>query len=212
MRGRRTRPAQRLPRQAAFKSAGRRRAPRQSAPAAADGTAEPVLGNSIWKKASSTRRASFTHRHHRPAASAFVQSREGHRVPRHRGYAWLLLRQFRFDARPPDHCCRDVRGHSCAHARALRRQGRNPGVHHARVERRAIARTLAHGRQARQSRQAQRPAPYHLQIGGRALATGAQESRPDDARGSPERKIPSTAKRSIGRTSVCWRAPSSEKS
>ena len=41
-------------------------------------------------------------------------------------------------------------------------------------------------RQARQSRPAQRSAPHHLQIGRRAVAARAQESRPDDARGSAE--------------------------
>ena len=60
------------------------------------------------------------------------------------------------------------------------------GLHHARLEGRAIARGLARRRQARQSRPAQRSAPHHLQVGRRALAPRAQESRPDDARGAAE--------------------------
>src|SRR5262249_2471972 len=102
-------------------------------------------------------------------------------VPRHRGDA--AARQFGLDARSPDHGGGDLRRHPGAHARALRRQGRDPRLHHARLEGRSIARSLARRRQARQSRPPQRPAPYHLQGGGLALAARAQESRADDARG-----------------------------
>ena len=95
----------------------------------------------------------------------------------------LLLGQFRLHARAPDHGRRHLRRHPGAHARALRRQGRDPRLHHARLEGRPVARAMAHRRQAGQSRPAQRPAPHHLQIGRRAVAARAQESRPDDARG-----------------------------
>ena len=78
---------------------------------------------------------------HRPDASAVVQAREGHRFPRHRGDA--AARQFRLDARAADHGRGDLRRHPGAHARALRRQGRDSRLHHARLEGRAIARSLA---------------------------------------------------------------------
>ena len=55
-------------------------------------------------------------------------------------------------------------------------------LHHARLEGRPISRTLAYRGQAGQPGPAQRPAPYYIQIGGRAVATCAQKSRPDDAR------------------------------
>ena len=108
------------------------------------------------------------------------------RVPRHRGDA--AARQFRLDARPPDHGRRHLRRYSGAHARALRRQGRDSRLHHARLEGRPVARALAHRRQAGQSRPAQRSAPHHLQVGRRAVAARAQESRPDDARGPAQGK------------------------
>ena len=48
------------------------------------------------------------------------------------------------------------------------------------------ARALGGGRQAAQSRPAERSAPHHLQVGRCALAPGAQESRPDAARRAAE--------------------------
>ena len=81
-----------------------------------------------------------------PHASALVQAREGHQFPRHRGDA--AARQFRLDARPPDHGGGDLRRHPGAHAGALRRQGRDPRLHHARLEGRPVARGLARRRQA----------------------------------------------------------------
>ena len=120
-------------------------------------------------------------RRRRSDASAVVQAREGHQLPRHRGDA--AARQFRLHARPPDHGRGDLRRHPGAHARALRRQGRDSRLHHARLEGRAVARGVARRRQAGQSRPPQRPAPHHLQVGRRAVAARAQESRPDDARG-----------------------------
>jgi cobaltochelatase CobT len=55
-----------------------------------------------------------------------------HRFPRHGGDA--AARQFRLDARPPDHGRGDLRRHPGAHAGALRRQGRDPRLHHPRLE------------------------------------------------------------------------------
>ena len=61
-------------------------------------------------------------------------------------------RQFRLDARPADRGRRDECRHPRPHAGALRRQGRDPGLHHPRLEGRPVARGLAARRQARQSR------------------------------------------------------------
>ena len=77
--------------------------------------------------------------HHRSAARAVVQAGEGNQLPRHRGDA--AARQFRLDARPPDHGGGDLRRHPGAHAGALRRQGRDSRLHHARLEGRAVARS-----------------------------------------------------------------------
>src|SRR5262245_3019899 len=68
----------------------------------------------------------------------------------------------------------------------MRSQSRDSRIHHAGMEGRAVARALAYGRQAGKSWPAERPAPYHLQIGGRAVATRPEKSWPDDARGSAE--------------------------
>ena len=54
--------------------------------------------------------------------------------PRHGGDP--AARQFRLDARPPDHGGGDVRRHPRPHAGALRGEDRNPGLHHPRLERR----------------------------------------------------------------------------
>ena len=100
----------------------------------------------------------------------------------------LLLGQFRLDARTSDHGRRDLRRYSGAHAGALRRQGRDSRLHHARLEGRPVARGVACRGQAGQSRPPQRSAPHHLQVGGCAVAARAQESRPDDARGPAQGK------------------------
>ncbi len=100
----------------------------------------------------------------------------------------LRARQFGLDARPADHGGGHLRRHSGAHAGALRRLGRDPRLHDARLEGRAGAREMAEGRQAGQPRPAQRSAPHHLQIGRRAVAAGAAQSRPDDARGPAQGK------------------------
>ena len=72
-----------------------------------------------------------------PLHPLVVQAREGHQLPRHRGYA--PSRQFRLDARAPDHGGSDLCRYPCAHARALRRQGRDSGLHHPRLEGRPVA-------------------------------------------------------------------------
>ena len=77
---------------------------------------------------------------------------------------------------PADHRRGDERRHPRAHARALRRQGRDPGLHHARLEGRPVARALDRRRQAAQSRPAQRSAPHHLQGGRRAVAARAAQA------------------------------------
>ena len=164
----RARPPALLSRQAARPSPGRRRPPRQPAAAPADGAAEPRLG--FRPRGGRDRRRAAVARGHRPDASAVLQGRARHRVPRHRRDA--APRQFRLDARPADHGRRDLRRHPRPHARALRRQGRDPRLHHAGLEGRPVARGLAAGRQAGQSRPAQRPPPHHLQGGRRALAPG----------------------------------------
>ena len=98
----------------------------------------------------------------------------------------LLIDNSGSHARPADHRRGDVRRHPGAHAGALRGQGRDPRLHHPRLEGRPEPRALGAGRQAAQSRPAQRSAPHHLQIRRRALAPGAQESRADAARGAAE--------------------------
>ena len=130
-------------------------------------------------------------------------------VPRHRGDA--AARQFRLDARPADHGRGDLRRHPGAHAGALRRQGRDPRLHHARLEGRAVARGLARRRQAAEPRPAQRPAPHHLQVGRRAVAARAQESRPDDARGPAQGEHRRRGAR-LGAQAPARRAPSSARS
>ena len=81
-----------------------------------------------------------------PVLSAVLQAREGDRFPRHGGDA--ADRQFGLDARPADHRRGDERRHPRAHAGALRRQGRDPRLHHPRVEGRPVARALDRRRQA----------------------------------------------------------------
>ena len=119
-----------------------------------------------------------------PMHAALLQEGEGDQLPRHRRLA--ADRQFRLDARPADHGGGDERRHPGPHARALRRQGRDPGLHDARLEGRPEPRAVARRRQARQPGPPQRSAPHHLQAGRCAVAPGAQEPRPDAARGHPQ--------------------------
>ncbi len=144
----RARPPARLSRQAALAFAGRGGAAGQPPAALVAGAAEPRLG--IRSRGRLARSGAAVARHRRSDASVVVQAREGHRFPRHRGDA--AARQFRLDARPPDHGRGNLRRHSGAHAGTLRRQGRNPRLHHAGLEGRPVARILARRRQAGQSR------------------------------------------------------------
>ena len=153
-------------------------AARQPAATAADGAAELRLG--VRSRGRPARSGAAFARHCRSDASAVVQARERHRFPRHRGDA--AARQFRLDARPSDHGGGDLRRHSRAHAGTLRREGRDFGFHHPGLEGRTVARSLAVAGQAGQSGASQRSPPYHLQVGGCAVAACAQKSRPDDAR------------------------------
>ena len=147
---RRARAAAHLPRQGAAQSAGRGGAARQPAAAQADGAAEPGLG--LRPRGRHARCRPAHPRHHRSDASALLQARARCRLPRHGGDA--AARQLGQHARPADHGGGLLRRHPGAHARALRRQGRDPGLHHPGLEGRAGARGLAGRRQARQSRAA----------------------------------------------------------
>jgi cobaltochelatase CobT len=93
-------------------------------------------------------------------------------VPRYRRHA--ADRQQRIDARAADLHRRDQRRHHGAHVGTLRRQDRDSGLHHARVERRAEPRGMACRRAFAAPRPFQRPAPHHLQEGRRALAPRPQ--------------------------------------
>ena len=159
-----------------------RRPARQPAAAPADGAAEPLVG--VRPRGGHARSLAAAAYHHRPEPAALVQAREGHGFPRYRRDA--AARQFRLDARAADHGGGDLRRHPRAHAGALRRQGRDPGLHHPGLEGRHRARGVAAGRQAGLARPAQRPAPHHLQVSRRALAPRAKKPRADDARGAAE--------------------------
>ena len=141
---------QNLPRQGAAQSVGRGGAARQPAAAQADGAAEPRLG--LRPRGGHARCGAAHPRHHRSAAPALLQARARCRLPRHGGDA--AARQLGQHARPADHGGGLLRRHPGAHARALRRQGRDPGLHDQGLEGRPGARSLAGGRQARQSRAA----------------------------------------------------------
>ena len=67
-----------------------------------------------------------------PGPFALLQGRARHRVPRHGRHP--ADRQFGLDARAADLDRRDQRRHPRPHARALRREGRDPGLHHPRLE------------------------------------------------------------------------------
>ncbi len=70
-----------------------------------------------------------------PSYAHELQGRARYRVPRYGRHA--ADRQFRIDARPADQHRRDLRRYSGAHARTLRREDRNPRLHHPRLEGRA---------------------------------------------------------------------------
>ena len=98
----------------------------------------------------------------------------------------LADRQFRLHARASDHGGGHVRRYPGAHARALRREGRDSRLYHARLEGRAKPRALGAGQQAPQPGPAERPAPHHLQERRRTLAAVAQKSWADAARRAAE--------------------------
>ena len=150
VRRRGARPPAQPPRPAARPPAGRDRQARQPPAAPPDGAAEPLVGLRP-RRGHARCRAPGAHRR-QPDARALLQEGEGHQLPRHRGVA--ADRQFGLDARPADHGGGDERRHPGPHARALRRQGRDPGLHHARLEGRPEPRAVARRRQARQSRAA----------------------------------------------------------
>ena len=64
----------------------------------------------------------------------------------------LLLGQFRLDARAPDHGRGALRRYSRAHAGALRREGGNSRLHHARLEGRRVEGSIGCKPAARRSR------------------------------------------------------------
>ena len=174
----RARPSAQPARSSARPPAGHDRPHGQPPAAAPARPADPLLGLRSRRGAAGYRAPDP--RRGQSRASAVVQAREGHRVPRHRGLA--ADRQLRLDARPADRGRGDVRRHPRAHPGALRRQGRDPGLHDAQLEGRPGPRAVAARGQAAQSRPPQRPAPHRLQAGRQPLAPRAAQSRPDAAR------------------------------
>ena len=108
-----------------------------------------------------------------PMTPLSLQARARHRLPRHRGHA--AARQLRLDARPADLDRGDLGRRAGAHAGALPGQGRDPRLHHPRLEGRAEPRGLARRAPAAAARPAQRPAPHRLQ--GRATRRGGGRGR-----------------------------------
>jgi hypothetical protein len=102
-------------------------APRQPAAAPADGAAEPLVG--VRSRGGHPRCRAPVARRHRSDAPLSFKRESDTEFPRHGGDA--AARQFRLDARPADHGGGDLRRHPRAHAGALRRQGRDPRLHHA---------------------------------------------------------------------------------
>ena len=82
-----------------------------------------------------------------PMTPLSFKMRARHRVPRHGGDA--AARQLRLDARPADLDRGDLGGRAGAHAGALPGQGRDPRLHHPRLEGRAEPRGLARRAAAR---------------------------------------------------------------
>ena len=184
LRRRRTRPAASASRSTARPSPGDDRQARQPAAAAPAGPAIAVLG--IRPRGRAARCRAALPRGGQPDAPVELQDREADRVPRHRRFA--VDRQFGLDARPSDHGRGDERRHPRAHPRALRRQGRDPGVHHPRLEGWPGTREMAVRRQDPEPGPPQRPPPHRLQGRRRAVAPGAQVARADAARGSAQGK------------------------
>ena len=140
-RSRRARTAARLPRPAARAAEGRGRPPRQPPAAPAAGAAEPRLG--LRPRGRHPRRRPAGARGGQPDDPAQLQDGARHRLPRHRGDA--APRQLRLDARPADLDRRDLGRRARPHPRALPGQGRDPRLHHPRLEGRPEPRGLARG-------------------------------------------------------------------
>ncbi len=137
LRRRGTDAAARLPGPAAGPPVQCRRAPRQPPAAPPAGAAEPHLD--LRPRGGHARRGAADPGDRRPDRAAVVQAGGGHRVPRHGGLA--ADRQLRLDARAADHGRRGLRRHPGAHAGALRRQGRDPRLHHPGLEGRRLRAT-----------------------------------------------------------------------
>ena len=167
----RARAAARLSRPAARAAEGRGRPPRQPAAAPAAGAAEPRLG--LRPRGRHPRRRPPRPRRGQPDDPAQLQDGARHRLPRHRGDA--APRQLRLDARPADLDRRDLGRRARPHPRALPGQGRDPRLHHPRLEGRPEPRGLA-----------RRAAPAPCPAASTTSATSST-SRPRRPGGAPAR-------------------------
>ena len=145
VRRRRTGAAAPPARPAAVASAERHRPARQPAAAPAAGEADPRLGVRSRRGHPRRRRGCRASSTNPVLPLSYKQEQE---TEFRDTVVTLADRQFRLDARPADHGGGDERRHPGAHARALRRQGRDPRLHDARLEGRAGARALDRRRQA----------------------------------------------------------------
>ena len=170
LRAGRARTPARLSRQAAVAPAGRGRTARQPPAAAVCWRSRTAPGSSIWKRACWIA-ARLSRVIVDPLHPLSFKREKDTRLPRHGGDA--AARQFRLDARAADHGGGDLRRHSGAHAGTLRRQGRDSGLHHPRVEGRAVARGLAR-------RRASRPIPAASTIC--ATSSTSRRTRPGGGR------------------------------
>ena len=194
-----------LPRQGAAHPVERRRAARQPAAAHACSPSRTAPGISISRKARSTPRGCRASSSIRCTPLSFKRERD---TDFRDTVVTLLLDNSGSHARPPDHGRGLLRRHSGAHARALRRQGRDPRLHDPGLEGRPGARGVARRRQARKSRPPQRSAPHHLQDGGRAVAARQALARADDARRPAEGEHRRRGA-GLGAPAPAWRGPSS---
>ena len=184
VRARRIGAVARLSRQAIAESVFGRRAPRQSAAAPSTGPAEPFVGVRPRRRDA---RCGAAARDVIDPQQPLSFKREKDMDFRDTVVTLLIDNSGSMRGRPITVAaiCADIL------ARTLERCGVKVeilGFHHPRLEGRPIARSLAAGRQAAGARPSQRSSPHHLQVGRRALAAGAQESRPDDARGPAQGK------------------------
>ena len=138
-----------------------------------------AAGTSTSRKACSTPRGSPASSSTRCIPSTFKQERE---TEFRDTVVTLLLDNSGSMRGRPIMVAACSRRHSRPHARALRRQGGDPRLHHPRLEGRPCPRAMAQRRQAGLPRPAQRSSPHRLQIGRRAVAAVAAQSRADDAR------------------------------